>query len=609
MVASSPPLVDRPLIAQGQLRKPFRVLAIGLAGTLLVGGWVFLFVKARDVDLPVQNEIIGLLRTLKNIDNRWNDRLQGARLADAKQASATDAPVTPVALAITLHRLAVQAQTRVNPTLNQSITALKDAFAEKTTSVDRFWSSHVALHESLNAYNLAAVDPAVRSSLSVARMSAALSNYLIQPTRETMAVAQTVLGELEAAGLAATEVARRAREIVERKSAEEMNFRAVLYTTTGSRIDTLTQAFDREFEGDLLTADLFRVYLLFYSAFLLAALAFLGVRLLATYRVIRGMNEALRDANEGLEHRVEERTRELKHALDQLKESEALLIQSEKMSSLGQMVAGVAHEMNTPLAYVKSSLESVSAQMPRIDELRTEAERLLALLEGEAADEQALADQFARVQALVQTLREEQVVGDLNGLVKDGLHGIGQISELVTNLRNFARLDRGRLSPFDLNEGIDAALVIARNLVKRRTVNREFGALPRVTCSPSLINQVFLNLITNAAQATSEAGGIITLRTAAKDRDHVVIEVEDNGHGIPEQVLPKIFDPFFSTKEVGEGTGLGLSIAYKIVEQHGGRITVASKVGVGTRFTIVLPVVARGDPPAVTMLAEASRSG
>jgi len=99
------------------------------------------------------------------------------------------------------------------------------------------------------------------------------------------------------------------------------------------------------------------------------------------------------------------------------------------------------------------------------------------------------------------------------------------------------------------------------------------------------------------------------LRTAAKDRDHVVIEVEDNGHGIPEQVLPKIFDPFFSTKEVGEGTGLGLSIAYKIVEQHGGRITVASKVGVGTRFTIVLPVVARGDPPAVTMLAEASRSG
>ncbi|HSO06470.1 MAG TPA: ATP-binding protein, partial [Pelomicrobium sp.] len=117
-----------------------------------------------------------------------------------------------------------------------------------------------------------------------------------------------------------------------------------------------------------------------------------------------------------------------------------------------------------------------------------------------------------------------------------------------------------------------------------------FGPVPAVTCMPSQINQVFMNLIVNAAQATPDEGGVIFIRTAAKDRDHVLIEIADNGKGIPADVLPKIFDPFFTTKEVGKGTGLGLSIVYKIVQQHGGTINVTSKLGVGTRFTVVLPV-------------------
>lgn len=587
--APGAPLPDAAQPGPPRVSRPFRLLGVGLAIAILLGGWAWLFLQARDVDLRAQNEVLGYLRALKEIDNRWNDRVVGARLADAAVQDPAASPATPISLSITLHKLSVQAQRLANPLLNQSITALKEAFGAKVGAVDNYWAAHVGLRESLAAYNQAALGGGGRGSLAVARMSAALSNLLTQPNGDTRKVALGVLAEVEAAG--ATEAARAARTVIERKLAEEGAFRAALYTSTGPRIDTITRQFDQEFESALQEAELYRMYLLLYSGFLLAVLALLGARLASSYQVISRINRALRDANEGLEQRVGERTRDLSRALAQLKESEALLIQSEKMSSLGQMVAGMAHEVNTPLAYVKSSLENVSMHLPRIVDLEAEAGRLLAMLQGEEADEQKLAGQFARVQGLVATMREEKLLPDMQGLLADGLHGIARISELVANLRNFSRLDRGKMGEIDLNEAVESALVIARNLVKHRNVRRELGKLPKILCAPSQINQVLLNLVNNAAQATGE-GGSLTVRTGVRDAGKVFVEVEDNGHGIPEDVLPKIFDPFFTTKDVGQGTGLGLSIAYRIVEQHGGRILVASKVGVGTRFVVELPLAA-----------------
>jgi two-component system NtrC family sensor kinase len=149
------------------------------------------------------------------------------------------------------------------------------------------------------------------------------------------------------------------------------------------------------------------------------------------------------------------------------------------------------------------------------------------------------------------------------------------------------------VSRFDLNEGLESTLVIARNLVKHKTVTRRFAAIPLIECSPSQINQVFLNLITNAAQATrDDQTGEITISTAIAPGGQIRVDVADNGHGISENVIAKIFDPFFTTKDVGKGTGLGLSIAYKIVQEHGGRIEVKSKVGEGTVFSVFLPVKA-----------------
>lgn len=186
-------------------------------------------------------------------------------------------------------------------------------------------------------------------------------------------------------------------------------------------------------------------------------------------------------------------------------------------------------------------------------------------------------------------LRKDGVRDDLAVLFDDTIYGIEQISDMVVNLRNFSRLDEARVKDTQINECVESTLQIARNVLKTRVqVVKHLGDVPPVSCSPSQINQVLLNLINNGAQAIEDKG-TLTITTSA-DTQFVHISVQDDGKGIAGDVLPRIFDPFFTTKKVGEGTGLGLSIVYKIVQQHGGRIKVSSKPGVGTRFIISLPL-------------------
>ena len=383
-------------------------------------------------------------------------------------------------------------------------------------------------------------------------------------------------------------------KIAELSAVAEALFDQAWLASTAPRLGVLGRSIYQASDKALAEAELYRVGLLFYSGFLLAVLAYLVLSLAQRGRQIDRINRQLRDVNESLEVRVVERTRELSATLAKLKESEAMLIQSEKMSSLGQMVAGIAHEVNTPLAYVKSSLEAVAKSVPAAGMLVVQTRRLLGLLSAEGVSEAALAAQFALVQAQIDELGEKaggrSAFEELQQLVKDGLFGIEQISEVVANLKNFSRLDRSKVADYDLHEGIDSAIRIGHSQLEKRIVEKKYGAIPPVSCSPSQINQVILNLLSNAAQATSEGAGKITVSTAMRDAENVVLEVADNGGGIPADVLPKIFDPFFTTKEVGKGTGLGLSICYKIVESHGGRLEVQSTPGLGTRFSVILPI-------------------
>jgi len=268
---------------------------------------------------------------------------------------------------------------------------------------------------------------------------------------------------------------------------------------------------------------------------------------------------AVLDVLRAVEDKLTRHGAELERAHARLKASQLQLVQSEKMASLGQMVAGLVHEINTPLGYVRNNVEMTRDAMN---------------------DAAALADAGTRE--------------DLATLLDDTLHGVGQIGELVGNLKDFSRLDQARTDRADVNALLDGALLIVQHLVKKRGIEvaRHVGEVPEIECAPAQINQVLLNLLSNAIQAIEHDNGRITIRTQALD-GRVLVLVEDNGKGIAEENLSKIFDPFFTTKPVGQGTGLGLAIAHQIIEQHGGLVRVASKPGTGTRFLIALPIEQR----------------
>ncbi len=302
----------------------------------------------------------------------------------------------------------------------------------------------------------------------------------------------------------------------------------------------------------------------------------------------RGMGVVM-DLLSALQRRVESGSRQLGDAYRQLKASQAQLVQSEKMASLGQMVAGVAHEINTPLGYVRNNLEMIRDVFAQSSDALREHDRLARLLLDPDADETALEQQIAGCRAQIAALDELALLDDTAALFSDSLFGVDTIKDLVVNLRNFSRLDQARVAEVSLNDCLDQTLTIAGNVLKNRVqVIKRYGEVPTVACSPSQINQVLLNLITNAAQAIEHDAGKILLRTEA-DPHWVRAHIQDNGKGIAAEHLKKVFDPFFTTKPIGKGTGLGLSICFQIVQSHGGTIQVVSEPGRGTKFVVSLP--------------------
>ncbi len=332
-----------------------------------------------------------------------------------------------------------------------------------------------------------------------------------------------------------------------------------------------------------------RVLLNLYTVMLLMVLGWLGLRL-------RRSHAELGRSHEQLEVRVQQRTADLEQALDELKESQVQLVQAEKMSSIGQLVAGVMHEINTPLLYVLNNT-TVTAEM--VDEMREFVDLAAPVATADGVDE--LESALARLRRARQRLDPASLranAAEVVSLSNDSIEGLEQISELVQSLKDFSRLDRAGEDRFDVRDGIDKTLTITRNLLKYGIeVRTEFEDVEDIFCSPSQINQVLINLVTNAVQAM-DGQGVLTLRTRQLD-GWIEVEVEDTGCGIPADQIDQIMDPFFTTKPVGQGTGLGLSIVRQIVDRHGGRIRVESRVGAGTRMVVTLPSGrARGEQAA-----------
>lgn len=304
-------------------------------------------------------------------------------------------------------------------------------------------------------------------------------------------------------------------------------------------------------------------------------------------RVLKENEQLIKEQNVLLEDKVRVRTDELEQALRNLQNTQSQLVSQEKMASLGQLTAGIAHEINNPINFVSSNI------MP----LKRDIADIMEVIEfyRETGKEEFKEESKKKALDLEEDLELDYVLDEVDQLLKGMEEGAKRTVEIVKGLRLFSRVDEQDVKKVDLHDGINSTIILLNSSIPGKIrIVREFGELPLVECLAGKINQVFMNIINNAVHALSDnldtiSDPKITLRTK-NEGDQVVVEIEDNGPGMPESVKQRIFEPFFTTKAVGKGTGLGLSIVYSIIENHKGTLEVKSEEGQGTTFIITLPV-------------------
>jgi|WetSurMetagenome_2_1015567.scaffolds.fasta_scaffold00081_55 two-component system, NtrC family, sensor kinase len=317
--------------------------------------------------------------------------------------------------------------------------------------------------------------------------------------------------------------------------------------------------------------------------------------------------EALQKLNEELEQRVIDRTEsmetanlelilittELERANSELKSAQSHMLQQEKMASIGQLAAGVAHEINNPMGFIISNLGSLDRYVNKMSGfIKSQTEAISRL----AAEGSPLAGIIAKdLQKERDSIKLDFIIEDLNNLISESLEGSDRVKKIVQDLKSFSHVDEAVSKMTDINACLDSSINILWNELKyKTTVIREYGDIPRTKCNPGQLNQVFMNILINAVQSIETQGEIrvttSVVNTNSSDRN-IRIEISDTGCGIPADKLNRIFEPFFTTKDVGKGTGLGLSIVYDIIKKHDGEINIESEVDKGTTFTVTLPVV------------------
>lgn len=317
--------------------------------------------------------------------------------------------------------------------------------------------------------------------------------------------------------------------------------------------------------------------------------------LFAMNQELTAMNEVFQNEiaeRKRAEKELEQKNRELKQAYGELENAQSQVIQQEKMASIGQLAAGVAHEINNPIGFIISNLDSLRGYMGKIAKffkVQEEAVGELArVCEEESVTEKA-AGLFSEMKEAKRAFKIDYIIHDTEDLLDETLDGAGRVKNIVQGLKGFARMANESMLA-NINEGIESTMHIIWNELKyKATLIKDFGDIPLTKCNPGQLNQVFMNLLVNASQAI-EVKGDIHVKTWAEE-ENIFVSIGDTGSGIPPEALTKIFDPFYTTKEVGKGTGLGLSISYDIIKKHGGEIKVESEVGKGTIFTMRIPIV------------------
>jgi signal transduction histidine kinase len=300
-------------------------------------------------------------------------------------------------------------------------------------------------------------------------------------------------------------------------------------------------------------------------------------------REIEEINKELRQQQEELQTTNEilaDQKEELQKTLESLKLTQSQLVQSEKMASLGQLVAGIAHEINNPVTFISAGVDSLNTNLEEVRQVLDIYHRITP----ENAEEK-----LKEIEILKEKIEYKETIREINKLIESVRTGTERTTEIIKGLRTFSRLDEDVLKTADIHEGLDSTLIILRNKYKNRIeIKKLYGDIPEIECYPGQLNQVFMNILANAIDAIDDKGAI-TISTS-KSNGSIRISIKDTGKGIPENIRSKIFEPFFTTKEVGQGTGLGLSICHGIIERHSGSSEVRSVVGKGSEFVIVLPI-------------------
>jgi two-component system NtrC family sensor kinase len=299
---------------------------------------------------------------------------------------------------------------------------------------------------------------------------------------------------------------------------------------------------------------------------------------------------ALESQYNRIQEELIQKNKTLDHALKDLKTSQARILQSEKLASIGQLAAGVAHEINNPIGFISSNLDALSDYLKNIESLLGQYKKLSNALKTGKQEHlnQAVTKQIQTIADYEKEIEIDYIMEDIPDLLNDCKDGTGRVGRIVGDLKNFAHPGNDKQMLVDINKGLESTLNVVYNEIKYKAdVIKEFGDIPLVEGYPQKINQVFMNILINAAQAI-EKKGEIRIQTKKENHNAVVI-ISDTGCGIKKEDIPRIFDPFFTTKEIGKGTGLGMHIAHNIIKEHNGKIEVDSRIGKGTTVTITLP--------------------
>jgi len=555
--------------------------------------------RASDYDEPAYFADVARVQQIRQLDAQWEQDLLKARLNLLHDYDALVAPLAD------MERLPRQLhQYPANSALAAGVTAYLRALDAKTELVESFKSHNAVFRNSLaylvtvsNEAELAAAKRPEHAGVarSLREVLLDILTYIEYGGAEEPEDWQSRLSGL-APGLRGGELRRMVdsfglhASIVLRERAVISRLLADITTVpTGRTLNSIQAVLSGDLRHASQRVRQHRVYLAALSLALSALLLYAAVRLLRSHAIIKHYNARLRQANDTLETAVRLRTDELSQAnrrlqaeIDERMQLESRMVQKEKLASIGELAAGVAHEINNPLSFLSSN----------VGRLEEYLDSVLAILSAYELAEAGLPESALRS---IRRLREQAQLdflrADIPVLIAESKDGLERVAKIVQSLKDFSRAGTAQQWEWaDLHRGIESTInIIASDLRKVADVVREYGELPHVECMPSQLNQVIMNLLVNAVHAVGEERGRIVIRSGAAGGE-AWFEVQDSGCGIPGDVLPRIFDPFYTTKAIGKGTGLGLSLSYGIVQRHQGRIEVTTAPGEGSTFRVVLPV-------------------